>query len=104
MPAASRSTTGPTDETLGSSLSQSALTAALQADYITFTSSSTVRFFFEAAGADSSPAPPARLVSIGPITSQALRERGLEPHLEADPHDIDGVLFALIADAQQKTR
>ena len=40
-------------ETLAEPLCQSALTAALQADYITFTSSSTVRFFFEAAGATS---------------------------------------------------
>lgn len=71
--------------------------AALQrADYVTFTSSSTVRFLLEAAGG----LPPgARLVSIGPVTSQTLREHGLEPHVEAERHDIDGLVDALVADA-----
>ncbi len=41
----------------------------------------------------------ARLASIGPITSDALRANGLEPALEADPHDVDGLLAALVADA-----
>jgi uroporphyrinogen III methyltransferase/synthase len=38
-------------------------------------------------------------VSIGPVTSGALRERGLEPDVEASRHDIDGLLEALVADA-----
>ena len=33
-----------------------------------------------------------RLVSIGPVTSEALRERGLQPHVEAEQHDIDGLV------------
>ena len=40
----------------------------------------------------------ARLASIGPITSDALRAHGLEPALEADPHDVDGLLAALLGD------
>ena len=56
--------------------------AAAQADYVTFTSASTVRFFLAAAGALDGP----RIASIGPATSAALREAGLEPDLEADPH------------------
>ena len=66
------------------------------ADYVTFTSASTVRFFLQAA--DSPLSPHTRIVSIGPITSAALREHGLEPHVEAENHDIDGLLQALLAD------
>jgi uroporphyrinogen-III synthase len=40
-----------------------------------------------------------RIVSIGPVTSEALRERGLEPHLEATRHDIGGLVEAILADA-----
>jgi hypothetical protein len=46
----------------------------------------------------------ARLVSIGPVTSQALRDHGLEPHVEAVRHDVDGLLEALVADAAQSAR
>ena len=84
-------------ETVSEPLSESERAAARAANYVTFTSSSTVRFFFDAVG----PAPleGARLVSIGPVTSGALRERGLEPDVEASRHDIDGLLEALVADA-----
>jgi uroporphyrinogen III methyltransferase/synthase len=65
------------------------------ADYVTFTSSSTVRFFME-----SGPLPAgARVVSIGPVTSEAARGLGLEVHVEASQHDIDGLVDALLADA-----
>ena len=50
------------------------------ADYVTFTSSSTVRFLFEAM--DGRLSERTRLVSIGPVTSQALRDRGREPDVE----------------------
>ena len=43
--------------------------------------------------------PATRIVSIGPVTSATLRERGLEPHVEAERHDIDGLVDALLADA-----
>ncbi len=85
-------------ETLAEPLSPSALAAARAADYITFTSSSTVRFFVDAlAGAGLSAT--TRILSIGPITSQTLREHGLEPHVEAEDHDVDGIIQALLADA-----
>ena len=70
--------------------------AALGADYVTFTSASAVRFFVEAAGP---PGDGSRIVSIGPITSEALRERGLEPDVEATEHTPDGLVTALLADA-----
>jgi uroporphyrinogen III methyltransferase/synthase len=69
----------------------------LGADYVTFTSSSTVRFFFDAIG--DALAPSTRLASIGPVTSDALRARGREPDVEATRHDIDGLVQALIEDA-----
>ena len=40
-----------------------------EADYVTFTSSSTVRYFVEAVGGDNLPVR-ARMISIGPITTQ----------------------------------
>ena len=66
-----------------------------EADYLTFTSASTVRFFLAAAGSLAGP----RIASIGPATSAALREAGVEPDLEADPHTPDGLVAALVADA-----
>ena len=73
-----------------------AVEVAQRADYVTFTSSSTVRNLTDALG-DRFPTA-ARVVSIGPITSEAVREAGLDVSVEAEPHDIDGLLAALIAD------
>jgi uroporphyrinogen III methyltransferase/synthase len=72
--------------------------AAQSADYITFTSSSTVTNLAEALG-DRFPTT-ARIVSIGPITSETIRARGLEVHVEAKRHDIDGLLEALLDDVR----
>jgi uroporphyrinogen III methyltransferase/synthase len=85
-------------KTVAEPLDDSQRRGLARADYITFTSSSTVRFLFETAGADSL-SERTRLVSIGPVTSGALRERGREPDVEAARHDIDGLLDALLADA-----
>ena len=87
-------------ETLAEPLSPRALEAARSADYITFTSSSTVRFFMQAAGGEAGLSPATRVVSIGPVTSATLREYGIEPHVEAQRHDIEGLLEALLADAR----
>jgi len=86
-------------ETVASPLTDAQLAAVADADYVTFTSSSTVRFFSESAGRGAGWRPRARLVSIGPVTSATLREYGLEPDVEASRHDIDGVVDALIRDA-----
>jgi uroporphyrinogen III methyltransferase/synthase len=67
--------------------------AIAAADYVTFTSSSTVRFFLESAAV----APATRVVSIGPVTSATLREHGLVVHVEAARHDIDGLVEAILA-------
>jgi uroporphyrinogen III methyltransferase / synthase len=91
-------------ETVAEPLPARARERALAADYVTFTSSSTVRCFFAAArdgrpGEPAQPSPATRLVSIGPVTSAALREHGFEPHVEASRHDVDGLVEALLADA-----
>jgi uroporphyrinogen III methyltransferase/synthase len=86
-------------ETLAAPLGEAELAAARQADYVTFTSSSTVRFFLQVAGGEAGLSPRTRIVSIGPVTSETLREHGLEPHVEAEQHDIDGMIAALLADA-----
>ena len=64
-------------------------------DAITFTSSSTVTNFCDAVGAR--PRADAAVISIGPVTSQTARERGLEVTAEADPHTIDGLVAAVLA-------
>ncbi len=74
-----------------------AVEAAQGADYVTFTSSSTVRNLTEALG-DRFPRG-ARVVSIGPVTSDAARAAGLEVDVEAERHDVDGLVAALEADA-----
>jgi uroporphyrinogen III methyltransferase/synthase len=89
-------------ETVAEPLSPPALAAARAADYITFTSSSTVRFFLKAAGGSAELSPATRIVSIGPVTTATLREHGLEPHVEAERHDIDGLVGALLADAASR--
>jgi uroporphyrinogen III methyltransferase/synthase len=89
-------------ETVAEPLSERALEQARTADYVTFTSSSTVHHFLEAAHGGGAPgtllSPATRIASIGPVTSATLREHGLEPHVEARRHDIDGLVEALLAD------
>jgi uroporphyrinogen III methyltransferase/synthase len=87
-------------ETVAESLSGDELTALGRADYVTFTSSSTVENLIGALdGAGAFPAS-ARVVSIGPVTSRTAREHGLEVHAEASRHDVDGLVAALLDDAR----
>jgi uroporphyrinogen-III synthase len=66
-------------------------------DAATFTSSSTVTNFFLLLSAAGVGRPEAmRAISIGPITSQMLREHGWEPAAEADPHDVAGLVAATV--------
>jgi uroporphyrinogen III methyltransferase / synthase len=85
-------------ETVRETPPSEAIEAAQTADYVTFTSSSTVRNLTEALG-DRFPAA-ARIVSIGPITSQAARAAGLEVAVEAERHDVDGLVEALVDDVR----
>ncbi|HMJ71775.1 MAG TPA: uroporphyrinogen-III C-methyltransferase [Solirubrobacterales bacterium] len=84
-------------ETVRETPAPEAIEAAQSADYVTFTSSSTVRNLTEALG-DRFPSG-ARVVSIGPVTSEAARGANLEVNVEAERHDIDGLVEALVADS-----
>jgi len=84
-------------ETVREEADPEAIEAAQGAHYVTFTSASTVGNLVEALG-DRFPTK-ARVVSIGPITSEAARAAGLEVQIEADRHDVDGMVAAVLADA-----
>ncbi len=64
---------------------------------VTFTSSSTVKNFFAIVNPERVRAAGATLASIGPATSETLREFGFEPTIEADPHTVEGLIDALVA-------
>jgi uroporphyrinogen III methyltransferase/synthase len=87
-------------ETVAEPLSEAQLEAVSRADYLTFTSSSTVRFFFQGGGRVREST---KTVSIGPVTSATLREHGLEPAVEASRHDLEGLVQALVDDVAART-
>lgn len=62
-------------------------------DVLTFTSSSTVERFVEAVGA---PAGRPLVAAIGPITARTARALGLETHVVASEHTIQGLVSALV--------
>jgi uroporphyrinogen-III synthase len=66
-------------------------------DAATFTSSSTASHLAQAAAEAGIGFPLAGVpaVSIGPVTSETLRELGWSPAVEADPHDIAGLIAAV---------
>ncbi len=84
-------------ETVREEPSPGDIEAAQSADYITFTSSSTVRNLCETLGERYPNS--ARAISIGPITSDALRNAGIPVHTEAERHDVSGLVEALLAEA-----
>jgi uroporphyrinogen III methyltransferase/synthase len=84
-------------DTVAEPLDEARLEALGRATYVTFTSSSTVRFFLKGGGRVGA----ARVVSIGPVTSATLREHGIEPHLEAAQHDLDGLVRAIVEDVRR---
>jgi uroporphyrinogen III methyltransferase/synthase len=86
--------------TVAEELDDGTIAAAGDADYVTFTSSSTVKNLLAALPGGSLPGSP-RVVSIGPVTSETAREAGLEVDVEATRHDIDGLIEALVADATE---
>ena len=69
-------------------------------DVITFTASSTVHNFVEIMGGRAAvQALPdsVKIASIGPITSQTLRDYGLAVHVEAPVYTIDGLIREILA-------
>jgi uroporphyrinogen III methyltransferase/synthase len=69
------------------------------ADIVTFTSSSTVANFCNLVDVPSlmKQHPQMKFVSIGPQTSQAARDKGLQIATEADVHTIPGLVEAILA-------
>lgn len=71
-------------------------------DYITFTSSTTVEFFVEKIGAAHIDViNSAKAVSIGPQTSKKCLELGIDVDIEAETYTIQGMLDAILKDAQK---
>ena len=66
-------------------------------DIATFTSSSTVQNLATLLGGDLSPLRGAVIACIGPIVAQTAREHGLEPHVVAAEHTVEGMVAALRA-------
>jgi len=62
--------------------------------WITFTSSSTVRNFVSIAGREALDG--VKIASVGPVTSQTLREHGLKADVEANPHTMAGLVDAIL--------
>jgi uroporphyrinogen III methyltransferase / synthase len=83
-------------DTVAEPLSQSQRESLARATHVTFTSSSTVGFFLDGGGEVGA----ARVVSIGPVTSATLRERGIQPHVEAPRHDLDGLIASIVEDVR----
>jgi uroporphyrinogen III methyltransferase/synthase len=69
------------------------------ADWITFTSSSTVKNYLALAGR-----PTAKVASIGPITSATLRMHGIEPAVEASEYTTEGLTRAILGATIGKTK
>lgn len=63
------------------------------ADLITFTSASTVECFLDLG---LSIPDGCKIASIGPVTSEALVENGYQPDIEAESHDIPGLVEAVV--------
>ena len=68
--------------------------AAKKPDWITFTSSSTVTNCIAIAGREALEG--VRIASIGPVTSQTVREHGLRVEVEAKQFTLDGLLQAIL--------
>ena len=62
-------------------------------DWITFTSSSTVKNLLAVTGRETLAG--IKVASIGPVTSATAREAGLTVDVEADPHTIEGLVAAI---------
>lgn len=74
------------------------LLTADKLDYVTFSSSSTVNNFFEHIDPKLLSDKKIKLASIGPVTSQTIREYGLSPAVEASVYTIDGLIKAIVDD------
>jgi len=65
-------------------------------DAVTFTSSSTVRYFLDLVGRDAAISGQFVAATIGPITGATARELGLRDVMEAEPHTVPGLVESLV--------
>lgn len=65
-------------------------------DWVTFTSSSTAKFFVELLGAERSLMEYVKVASIGPITSETARQLRLPVTVEAAQFDVPGLVAAIV--------
>ena len=66
-------------------------------DWITFTSSSTFNNLRELLGGNGEALlRKVKIASIGPVTSETIRNAGLEPTIEANPYTIEGLVEAIV--------
>jgi uroporphyrinogen III methyltransferase/synthase len=76
------------------SLAHEIFSAARKPEWITFTSSSTVKHLLAVAGPDALEG--VRIASIGPVTSETARGCGLKIDAEARQYTLDGVIQAIL--------
>jgi uroporphyrinogen-III synthase len=81
--------------------SEEAIEAASNADAVTFTSPSTVRFFLQLlAGRRIPPV----VVCIGPSTAREARQAGLDVNVVAQEQSADGLVSSLVAHVAERHR
>jgi len=66
-----------------------------QVDWLTFASPSSVRGFFEQVSGEAVNSSGIKVASIGPVTSEELKNFGVRVDVEATEHTIDGLLAAI---------
>lgn len=76
--------------------------AAGEVDFVTFTSSSTVRNLLAALDGRQELLQRPTIVSIGPVTSRTARESGLDVRVEAVEHTVPGLVAALAAHVDER--
>jgi len=64
-------------------------------DWLTFASPSSARIFFEQFQIDLVNSGNVKVASIGPVTSEQLKNLGVRVHVQADEHTVDGLLNAM---------
>lgn len=85
----------PVYRTVPDTPSEAAWKRAAAADFVTFTSASSVHNLVRTETIDPAAFAP-RVVTIGPVTSEAAREAGFTVAIEAERHDLDGLVEAII--------
>lgn len=88
------------DTVLETEIDEETLSAVHSADFITFTSASTVKNFVKQMDASEMGMPKAlKAISIGPVTTKALEEANLNCFAEASVHNLEGLVQTIIQEA-----